>query len=146
MSNQTAYKRHFGKGLLGAALSFVTRQSTVFCTLLLALILSGTVPQGFMRSAADDGMMLVLCTPNGLTEVWMSAEGDIHENAPIDHTASDQMDCLAITLSLVLVQSWLDALVNPAEFSPFRMTLSDQRRALVVTHSPVQPRAPPAVV
>lgn len=146
MSNQTVYKRHFCEGPLGSALSFVTYQSAVFCSLLFALVLSGTVPQGFMRSAADDGMMLVLCTPNGPTEVWMTTDGDIQEKAPIDHTTSDQMDCLAITLSMVLVQSWLKTLVNPAEFAPFRTTYIDQRRALVLERSPLQPRAPPKFI
>ncbi|MBU2867849.1 DUF2946 family protein [Pacificibacter marinus] len=146
MSNQTVNKRHCCESLLGSALSFVAHRSAVFCILLVALVLSGTVPQGFMRSAADDGMMLVLCTPNGPTEVWMTADGDIQEKAPIDHTTSEQMDCLAVTLSLVLVQSWLETLVNPAEFSPFRTTFIDQRRALVVEHSPLQPRAPPKFI
>lgn len=146
MLNPPADKRHFYDGFLSHVMTLFARRSTVFCTLLLALTLSGTVPQGFMRSAADNGMMLVLCTSNGPTEVWMSADGEIHQTAPIDHSPPDLPDCLAVTLSLVMVQAWFDTLVSPAEFVPFHVALSDQLRALVVTHSPLQPRAPPTFV
>lgn len=145
MSNQTTSKRHYCVDLQGPALSFVTRQSAVFLTLLLALILSGTVPQGFMRSKGADGMTIVLCTADGPTEVWLSADGDVQKEAPVDHSSPEISDCLGITLSLVLVQSWFETLVYPAEFSPYRATFIDRRRALVVEHSPLQPRAPPAL-
>ncbi|WP_417258134.1 hypothetical protein [Celeribacter sp.] len=143
MTNPTVNIGHFREGLFGRAVSFVTRQSVLFCTLIFALILSGTVPQGFMRSSDDDGIMLVLCTSGGPTEVWLSADGDILDDAPADNSAPDLPNCLAITLSLVLVQAWHDALVNTAEFSPYRATFINRRRALIAEQSPLQPRAPP---
>lgn len=121
----------------------VARMS-VFLTLLIALIVSGTVPQGFMRDSRAGGMALVLCTPEGPTEVWLTAEGEIEEVAPTDHSSKDAPACLAVTLSMVLVQAQLDTLGQTAEFAPYRTTFIDRRSALVTTHTPLQPRAPPA--
>ncbi|WP_226782889.1 DUF2946 family protein [Oceaniglobus trochenteri] len=111
--------------------------------LLVSLVLSGTVAQGFMRVAGDDGMAVVLCTPEGPTEVWLTEDGRTLDEQPADHAPSETSGCLAITLSLVLVQAWLVTLATPAEFGMFRTVLVDRRHALVSDATPHQPRAPP---
>nr|WP_050525864.1 hypothetical protein [Pseudorhodobacter aquimaris] len=99
-----------------------------------------------MRTADDDGMQLVLCTPEGPTEVWLSADGSIKDETPADSAPSQVSDCLAITLSLVLVLSWIETLAQPAALSPYRATFIDRRRTLILTRTPQQPRAPPRLV
>jgi len=121
-------------------------RSAICHTLLLALILSGTVPQGFMRSSDADGMALVLCSPDGLTEVWLTADGEIQDEAPADQPSSDMPDCLAVTLSVAMLQSWLGALAQPVEFSPYSATFIDRRSALIPAITPLQPRAPPVLI
>ncbi|MCZ4351201.1 hypothetical protein O4H61_01595 [Roseovarius aestuarii] len=61
--------------------------------LLIALLFSGTVPDGMMRVAQPgEGLRLVLCTPEGISEVWLAEDGSVTpvENAPsgsdVDHT------------------------------------------------------------
>lgn len=49
--------------------------------LLLSLLLAGLVPSGMMRQAGADGMRLVLCTADGVQEVWLSENGD---TTPVD--------------------------------------------------------------
>lgn len=146
MSNQATSTGKNLAGLWGRAISTVLRRSTVFYTLLLALFLSGTVPQGFMRAADGGGIAMVLCTTDGATEVWLSADGEILDEAPSDHSSSEMADCLAVSLSLAMVQSWFSALVHVAEFAPYHATFIDRRRALVAALTPLQPRAPPIPV
>lgn len=43
--------------------------------LLLALLVAGTVPDGMMRHAGEGGVRLVLCTGDGVKEVWLNADG-----------------------------------------------------------------------
>ena len=45
--------------------------------LLLALIGSATVPDGLMRAQGPDGLQLVLCTPDGTQEVWLTDDGEV---------------------------------------------------------------------
>lgn len=49
--------------------------------LLLSLLLAGMVPDGMMRQAGADGMHLVLCTADGVQEVWLSEDG---KTTPVD--------------------------------------------------------------
>lgn len=45
--------------------------------LLLGLVLHGTVPDGMMRQAGPEGgLRLVLCTPEGTKEVWLTEDGE----------------------------------------------------------------------
>ncbi|MDE4273104.1 hypothetical protein PXK58_00160 [Phaeobacter gallaeciensis] len=53
-------------------LSLITR-----ALLLLALLGSSTVPDGLMRAQGPEGMRLVLCTPDGTQEVWLTDAGEI---------------------------------------------------------------------
>lgn len=131
---------------MGRATSIALRQTVVFCTLLFALVLSGSVPQGYMQSTNGDGMAIVLCTTNGPIEVWQTAQGEVMDAAPADHSSTDIADCLAITLSLVLVQSRFEALAQPVEFSPYHTTFIDRRGALISARTPLQPRAPPVLI
>ena len=43
--------------------------------ILLALMLTGTVPAGMMRHADEDGIRLVLCTSDGVKEVLLNEDG-----------------------------------------------------------------------
>jgi hypothetical protein len=45
--------------------------------LLIALTLAGTVPAGMMRVSGGDGLRLVLCTPDGVQEVWLAEDGTV---------------------------------------------------------------------
>ncbi|WP_417714709.1 DUF2946 family protein [Pseudophaeobacter arcticus] len=45
--------------------------------LLLALFGSASVPDGFMRAQGPEGLRLVLCTPDGTQEVWLTDDGEV---------------------------------------------------------------------
>lgn len=55
---------------------------------LLALLGSATVPDGFMRAQGPEGLRLVLCTPDGTQEVWLTDDGEV---IPVeeDHPGQD---------------------------------------------------------
>lgn len=54
-----------------------TLRPLLLIALLLGLVLHGTVPDGMMRQAGPDGALrLVLCTPEGTKEVWLTADGE----------------------------------------------------------------------
>ncbi len=67
--------------------------------LLLALLLAGMVPDGMMRQAGPDGMRLVLCTADGVQEVWLSEDG---EAVPVEPNqsgdAAHQPHCVQVNL------------------------------------------------
>lgn len=57
---------------------------------MIALALSGTIPQGWMPAAGADGkVLLVICTSDGPTERWVDLDGD---EPPHDDTDS-RMPC-----------------------------------------------------
>ncbi|MCI5112436.1 MAG: hypothetical protein MRY75_17970 [Marivita sp.] len=76
--------------------------------LFLALLGSATVPDGFMRAQGPDGLRLVLCTPDGTQEVWLTDEGDV---IPVedDHPAQghDGPHCVQVSVA------GLEAAPNP---------------------------------
>lgn len=98
-----------------------------------------------MRVASNDGMMLVLCTPEGPAEVWLTDDGRALDEQPADHPTEGPSSCMAVTLSLVMVQAWLYTLAGPAEFNAFRPDFIDLRRARLSDKAPNQPRAPPVL-
>ena len=53
-------------------LRFITR-----ALLMLALIGSVTVPDGFMRVSGPDGVRLILCTSAGVQEVLLTDAGEV---------------------------------------------------------------------
>ncbi len=130
---------------IGSASRLPSHNLALRCVLLLALFLSGIVPQGLMRVASNDGMMLVLCTPEGPTEVWLMDDGRALDEQPADHPSQERPDCMAITLSLVMVQAWLSTIARPAQFTAFLPDLVDLRRARLSDNAPHQPRAPPVL-
>ena len=73
-------------------------------TLLLGLVLLGTVPDGMMRKAGADGIRLVLCTGDGTREVWLTEDGetipveDGHDNGHTDGTGR-RPHCVQVTLA-----------------------------------------------
>ena len=146
MSSPTTSRRNICIALWGRAVSVVMGKPAIFYTLLLALILSGTVPQGFMRTTGADGTSLVLCTSQGPTEVWLTASGDIQPDPPSEQTPTDISDCLAITLSLVMVQARFETPARTAEFSPYSRVYIDRSNALIPAKTPLQPRAPPVLI
>lgn len=146
MSNKvTTSIRHMANQVC-SAMRFPDRKVVLSYSLLLAIFLSGVVPQGFMRIADVDGMKLVLCTPEGPSEVWLTDDGRMQEKQPANHPEQKVSNCLAITLSLVALQAWLSTLAAPIEFAAFRPDLVDRRRALVSAKAPQQPRAPPIFI
>ena len=68
--------------------------------LLLALLGTGSVPEGMMRAGGADGMRLVLCTTDGPQEVWLTDDG---RTIPIeDHdTDHDQPHCVQVSIGSV---------------------------------------------
>lgn len=68
--------------------------------LLLALLGSGTVPPGMMRAGLVDGMRLVLCTSDGLQEVWLTGDGRTNPVEDRD-TGHDQPRCVQVSISSV---------------------------------------------
>ncbi|OOY11918.1 hypothetical protein BMG00_12640 [Thioclava marina] len=67
--------------------------------LLLAVLLAGLVPDGMMRQASADGMRLVLCTADGVQEVWLTDDG---KTTPVDpgheQTETHEQHCVQVNL------------------------------------------------
>lgn len=146
MALQTVSIQNVWTGLSRRVAAVGVRRFAVFYALLLALFLSGTVPQGFMRAADGDGMAIVLCTPDGASEVWLSENGEIHSEAPADGSSPERSGCLAVTVVLTAVQGVIGTLGQTIEFAPFRMVLADRRGSIAPALTPLQPRAPPIVI
>lgn len=145
MAMQTVSIQTIWAGLSRRVTAVGLRRFTVLYSLFLALLLSGTVPQGFMRATDGDGMAIVLCTTDGTSEVWLSENGEIQDEAPVDGTSSEQSGCLAITVALTAIQGAFGTLGQTIEFAPFRMVLVD-RRGPIAPVTPRQTRAPPITI
>ena len=111
--------------------------------LFLALVLSGTVPQGMMRVADGSGQRLVLCTSDGPSEIWMDADGVAHDRAPLPDRTHETGKCLSVTSALAAVQGDLGARAEPVEFDRFRPDLTAPRPAAAPPQHRPQSRAPP---
>ncbi len=113
--------------------------------LLLALLLSGTVPQGMMRVAgADaDGVRLVLCTPDGLRDAWMAPDGTIVDSDPLPAETHETSDCLAVSVALGTGQPLWPTALKHTEFSAFILGLGPSWIGSQSTLAPAQPCAPP---
>ncbi|AML53329.1 hypothetical protein [Falsihalocynthiibacter arcticus] len=145
MSNLVTTSSRQSVDWVGSASRLPGHDVALRCVLLLALFLSGIVPQGLMRVASNDGMMLVLCTPEGPTEAWLTDDGRALDKQPADHPKEGPSSCMAVTLSLVMVQAWLYTFSGPAEFTVFRQDFVDLRRTRLIDKAPHQPRAPPVL-
>ena len=145
MSNVVTTSNRRLVGWAGSASRLLGHDVALRCVLLLSLLLSGIVPQGLMRVASSDGMMLVLCTPEGPTEIWLTDDGRALDEQPADHPTEGPPSCIAVTLSLAMVQAWLYTFAGPVEFTAFRPDFIDLRRAQFSEDAPHQPRAPPVL-
>ena len=111
--------------------------------LLLALILSGTVPKGMMRVADGSGQRLVLCTSDGPSEIWMGADGVARDQAPRSDWPHETGKCLSVTPAFTAVQGDFGARAEPVEFDRFRPDLTAPRPAAAPPQHRPQPREPP---
>jgi len=80
---------------------------------LMALVVAGMIPVGWMPGAQTDGkVLLVICTTDGVQEAWVDLDGDTPEHAP-EH--ADQRVCpfSALNVAAIDVQQ---GLALPVEF------------------------------
>lgn len=114
--------------------------------LLVALIVAGTVPQGLMRMARADGIELVLCTPDGPQDLWITADGENHEDQPTQEEEHPGPKCLNVTLAMAALTYWVASLPLDAGYAAYQLETDD----LLVVRAPAaaahQPRAPPALI
>ena len=115
----------------------------VSAVLLLALCLSGIVPEGMMRTTDAGGTRLVLCTGEGPRELWMLADGSISDQEPSHDENAEVSECLAVSLSFAAVQNGASGLYSAAEFSAFVPELQPAPSHVQSAWPPSQPRAPP---
>lgn len=68
--------------------------------LFLALLGTGSVPEGMMRAGGAEGMRLVLCTTDGPQVVWLTDDG---RTIPVeDHdTEHDRPHCVQVSIGSV---------------------------------------------
>ncbi len=69
--------------------------------LFLALLGPATVPTGLMRAQGPDGMRLVICTPDGTQEVWLTNDGEVRpvEDHQPDGGDHDGSDCVQVSVA-----------------------------------------------
>ncbi|OAN69866.1 hypothetical protein A8B83_15775 [Rhodobacteraceae bacterium EhC02] len=75
---------------------FITR-----ALLLLALLGTATVPSGMMRVQGPEGVLMVLCTPEGTKDVWLTDEGEIlplEDGEPV-HDGNDAGHCVQVSVA-----------------------------------------------
>ena len=73
---------------------------------LMALMVAGMIPVGWMPSAQTDGkVLLVLCTPDGVQEAWVDLDGDTPDHGP-DH--EDQRVCPFSALNVATIGATAD--------------------------------------
>jgi hypothetical protein len=108
--------------------------------LLIALVLMASVPQGMMRAASADGMVLVLCTGEGPKELRIDAQGN-----PVDpgDGETDALPCLAVTQGLAAPGVWPALAARDAEFSHFRPVVRAGLHRPAAEPRLNGPRAPP---
>lgn len=133
----TLLSRRYARGVAGFGRSFLTS------LLLLALALSAVVPQGMMRVADAGGMRLVLCTPEGPREIWMGADGQVQDRAPLPAQNQEPGKCLLVAAALGTGQQGHVSLAQPAQFERFRPDLTAPHATPVALRHTPETRAPP---
>lgn len=113
---------------------------------LVALMVAGTVPQGLMRMARADGMELVLCTPEGPKELWMTADGEVHEDRPTHEEEHSGPKCLSVTLAMAALTYWVASLPMDAGYAAYQLETGDLGVVRATVAAAHQPRAPPALI
>lgn len=111
--------------------------------LLLALLGTMSVPSGFMRASGPEGMVLVLCTPDGPQEIMLDPSGN-----PVRDTGSDDTAAACVLSGVVPVLVPALALIRTEGVS--HMVRPWRHRHQVSARAPPRraatPRAPPVPV
>tara|TARA_R110002126_G_scaffold30259_7_gene99170 strand:+ start:47982 stop:48356 length:375 start_codon:yes stop_codon:yes gene_type:complete len=115
--------------------------------LLLSLFLSGIVPAGMMRQADEGGMRLVLCTGEGIQEVWLTPDGETRPVTPAEtNDAAHKQHCIQVNLAFGEVQpqnvAGLLQVAQPVEFT----TSTHQTLKRLNATTAGEPRAPPVLL
>ncbi|MFV0490389.1 MAG: DUF2946 family protein [Pseudorhodobacter sp.] len=104
--------------------------------LLIALMLSGSVPPGMMRIADGDGMRLVLCTTEGAQEVWLAEDGSTTPFGNVDESQTqDRPNCVQVNLH---APGWLQ--VQPVPATRRERLMQPPRPAHQISHRPASAR------
>lgn len=114
--------------------------------LLVALTVAGSVPQGLMRTARADGMELVLCTPDGPKELWMTADGEIHEDQPTHEEEHSGPKCLNVTLAMAALTYGVASVPLDAGYAAYQLETDNLRVVRAPVAAAHQPRAPPSLI
>jgi len=114
--------------------------------LLVALMVAGTVPHGLMRMARADGIKLVLCTPDGPKELWMTADGEIHEDQPTHEEEHSGPQSLNVALAMAALTYWAASLPLEAGYAAYQLETGNLQAAGAPVAAAHQPRAPPALI
>jgi hypothetical protein len=111
--------------------------------IVVALLWSGAVPQGFMRAGGSERMRLVLCTGEGPQEAWIAPDGRIQSDVPGDDAPERTSRCLAIALLLVQHQLAARPVPRLVAFHHLHLIPADQAHEVALPVRPGNPRAPP---
>jgi len=114
--------------------------------LLVALMVAGTVPQGLMRVARADGIELVLCTPDGPKDLWMTADGNIHEDQPTHEEEQSRPKCLSVALAMAALTYRDASLPLDAGYAAYQLKAGNLRVVRAPVAAAHQPRAPPSLI
>ena len=100
-----------------------------------------------MRQADDGGMRLVLCTGEGIQEVWLTPDGETRPVKPADtNDAAHKQHCIQVNLAFGEVQpqnvAGLLQVAQPVEFT----TSTHQTLKRLNATTAGEPRAPPVLL
>lgn len=116
--------------------------------LMLALLATGTVPQGMMRASDGDGMRMVICTDGGPRDMLITADGVATPAPPKPDSGAEGHGMACIVISQAMPDHDPPCCATPARL--LRETALVAHRHLLLppaTAAPrAQPRAPPLSV
>ncbi|MEY8879988.1 hypothetical protein [Donghicola sp. XS_ASV15] len=111
--------------------------------LLLALLATMSVPNGFMRASGPDGMILVLCTAEGPQEILLDPSGNqVPDTGSEDAAAACVLSGIVPTLVPTLALTRTEGAAHMVCPWPQRHQVS----ARTPPHRAATPRAPPVPV
>nr|WP_245216484.1 hypothetical protein [Sagittula salina] len=109
--------------------------------LLVALLGTATVPSGFMRASGPGGMRLVLCTPDGPQEVWLTEAGEV---VPVDDRQDhDPPQCIQVSVAGTDMPPRFGALIRLPPWPTAPPLAFDQRATAQANPNHHRARAPP---
>ncbi|MDQ2094068.1 DUF2946 family protein [Rhodalgimonas zhirmunskyi] len=121
--------------------------------LFLALLGSATMPTGLMRAQGPDGMQLVLCTPDGTKEVWLTNDGEVrpvdeHQPGSGDHNGGDHNGphCVQVSVANAEAPPQVSSLIPLLLWPVAPPAITAQRPASQALLSRHRSRAPPVPV